>query len=217
MKTNIKKALQKRLSIAQRNREEATRIGQDMLTCVVVIGKFNFLDYLICLQRLLAGLDPSERKGWLGNLTKTLFLFGKPQKLDLRHDFRARHGETAITLIRHADKYNPLVRLLAPIDTKPMNVMQRHKAFSREILDARYRTELEAGLFSMSDILIHLNHIVAESVLNNIVPSLDILRIDIAFKENPSLHDGLYIRVVPNASGDGLIQSGGLVELPRKD
>lgn len=52
---------------------------------VVVLNDFNLKEYVESLISFCDKLDKSTRMEWLNNFTKTIFLFGNPEKIKLKY------------------------------------------------------------------------------------------------------------------------------------
>ncbi|WP_369378861.1 DUF6182 family protein [Streptomyces sp. cg36] len=150
----------------------------DGYVAAVVIGRFDLVSWARATCEFALGLDPSAAAGWRRSFTRTVFLAGNPDNLRGRFSFAHADadGSAAWTAPGPAADSAALRRLLKlfsgplPLPLGPAVVLTVpagpgppprppvHREVHVAVADCR-----------VQDVLVHLNHLLAEAVLDGLV------------------------------------------------
>jgi hypothetical protein len=137
----------------------------ERLQVAVVIQRFDLLSFVAGTLRFVSALRSEQRAAWHRELTRTLFLVGSPARLRERFvfDHYSESQEMAWIGPKPARSLLALARLLKPLRTAEERAWQ-----PTLVCGARPTPALElrlAGELRLEESLIHLNHLLAEAVI----------------------------------------------------
>ena len=138
----------------------------ERLQVAVVIQRFEPLGFVTGTLRFVSALSSEQRAAWHRELTRTLFLVGSPARLCERFGFDhcSESREMAWIGPKTARSLLPLVRLLKPLRTAEERAWQTTLVCGARPTPARELRLADQGL-RLEESLIHLNHLLAEAVI----------------------------------------------------
>lgn len=152
----------------------------------VVLNRFDLASWARATCEFALGLGPERAAAWRRSLTRTVFLAGNPDNLRERFSFAhlAEDGSAAWTSPGPAADSAGLRRLLKLFDgPRPLPV----RADTAVTIPARAghaarppvhrELHIAAAGCRVSDALVHLNHLLAEAVLDGLIGPGDVLTI----------------------------------------
>jgi hypothetical protein len=152
--------------------EAAERAAPD-LSAVAVLRRFDPVIFARAAVEFALTVEGDRRVGWFRAFTRTAFLVGNPANLDTR--FRGDHQSADRSTMWFAPAPEAttvgLRRLLKRFDSPtaptppPRLTVQVPGAGS----DAEHHLQVATAGITVTDYLIHVNHILAESVLTRVV------------------------------------------------
>jgi hypothetical protein len=159
---------------------EITATQPDEGTAVVcVVRRFDPASFIRASCAFAAGLTPAQASAWRRSFTRTIFLAGNPRNLADRFAFAhvSEDGLTAWTEPSTMDDSAALRRLLklfqGPRHLPPWPVLRI--AVPGPTMGIRRDLYLTTDGVSVADCLVHLNHLVADAVLDRLITAGDLL------------------------------------------
>jgi hypothetical protein len=197
------------------------------VAAIAVLDHFDLTTFVRSALEFAFGVSPADRDVWFRAFTRTLFLAGNPSNLTERFSFDhiAADGSVAWFGPTSTEQSNGLRRLLklfdGDVDLDPpaeltMEVPGRTDAASSTIAQT-FQLHLATAGVTLAQYLVHLNHVLAEAVLTNVVKPGDRLvihhvpRIDSAVAPYSVLrvhldnHDPTRLRAYASLSGRPLL------------
>nr|MDT0663439.1 DUF6182 family protein [Micromonospora sp. DSM 115978] len=162
-------------------REEIARgdDGASPLSVVVVLSHFDLAHWVRDSCLFAARLDPPRARQWRRSFTRTLFLAGDPGNLRERFEFDQVSEDATVAWSgpRPDEASAGLRRLLRaydgvrPVDGPPCTVRlpAGGPATAGTRRPSRWRLDLSTVGMAVADALVHLNHLLAEAVLDGLV------------------------------------------------
>lgn len=160
-------------------RQEITEAAQDAkVLAVCVVRDFDLLAWVRSTCEFAAGLDRSAAADWRRDFTRTIFLAGNPVNLEDRFAFGhvADDGSAAWQRPAPAEESTALRRLLklfdgsAELSTRPSTVVRvLTDQAPRGRAPVRRELHVATAGVTIADSLVHLNHLLVEAVLDEIV------------------------------------------------
>ncbi|TDD96350.1 DUF6182 family protein [Actinomadura rubrisoli] len=176
----LRAALDDRISRAHR----AWPSGSTGIAAIAVLRDFTPATFAGSAVAFAARIVPQARAHWYAGFTRTIFLAGNPRNLKARFppDHLSEDGSIAWYGPVPLADYQPLRRMLRPLQgtvdpawptTSRVPLANPHSA-AGTIAHLRVATQ---GL-TLQDYLIHINHTLAEAVLDGLLTTADALTIE---------------------------------------
>ncbi|WP_230646896.1 DUF6182 family protein [Bradyrhizobium sp. Leaf401] len=141
-------------------------------TALVVLRDFNPKAFGESCLKFACGLDLNIKREWFRNFTRTLFLVGNPLKLRYRFRFDQISDDGSIGWISSSvPSSSPLPRLLKSfhVDPSPVPSLELDLDVPGETGQRKtWLVYLDTAELNVSQCLVHLNHILAESVITGL-------------------------------------------------
>ena len=153
---------------------ELTESSKTMVCCV--IRRLDFASFIGGACAFAASLGGDEIRAWRHSLTKTIFLAGNPENLVNRFTFGqvTEDGLAAWTRPSTADELTGLRRLLKTFDGPRELPAERPVSVTLPGAPGRVRDlYLATAGVTIAETLVHLNHLLAEAVLDGLLGSGD--------------------------------------------
>ncbi|WP_320777044.1 DUF6182 family protein [Streptomyces sp. CRN 30] len=168
-------------------RQEITHAAQDAkVLAVCVLRDFDLPTWTRATCDFAARIDPATATAWRRDFTRTVFLAGNPDNLKNRFTFShlAADGSAAWLSPAPPDQTAALRRLLkpfdgsAPVPTRPSTTLRvPPDQAPRDRPPTRRDLHVATAGVTIADCLIHLNHLLAEAVLDGLIGPGDELRL----------------------------------------
>ncbi|MDT0449470.1 DUF6182 family protein [Streptomyces hesseae] len=204
--------------------------GEEAVLVAAVVHRFDLAQWIRSTCRFTLGLDPVQAEAWQRSFTRTIFLAGNPLHLQDRFSFAgiADDASAAWTPPAPAAATTSLRRLLRlftgsarlpgrseitveiPTAPRPAIHSSAHRP-STHRPPAHRVLYLAAADCTVADALVHLNHVLAEGVLDGLIAPGDRLTVRFLPRLAGVLGELEQVRVVTDARfPDRLMAAAGL-------
>ncbi|WP_067460154.1 DUF6182 family protein [Actinomadura macra] len=158
--------------------------GQAEIGAIAVLRDFTPAEFAGSAVAFADRMPPQQRALWYGSFTRTVFLAGDPRNLAAR--FRHVHLSEDESIAWYGPgplaDYLPLRRLLRPIrgTTDPGWVGALHVSLNEAQAGRGQVAHLRVAVqdLTLQDYLVHVNHTLAEAVLDGLLTTVDVLEIE---------------------------------------
>ncbi|MEU3011410.1 DUF6182 family protein [Nocardia asteroides] len=192
-------------------REIDSRVEQfggrdDQGAAAVVVSAFDPVVFIRSSLDFALGLPDEELSNWCASFTRTIFLAGNPTNLESRYEpHRTSSDNTIAWYAPRATKTVLAVRRLlkplqGPSGVPPVGFSTRIDA---QGADSPHVAELLVDVTGLSaeHYLVHVNHVIAESVAVNLISKSTVLHLRHVDRITPADGPFDYLRVAPGRDG----------------
>ncbi|MEU5405455.1 DUF6182 family protein [Nocardia asteroides] len=178
----------------------------DQGAAAVVVGAFDPVVFIRSSLDFALGLPDEELSDWCASFTRTIFLAGNPANLESRHEPRCKSSDNTIAWYAPTATKSVLAvrRLLKPLQgpsgVPPVGFSTRIEARGADSPQVAEVLVEVTGL-SAEHYLVHVNHLIAESVAVKLISKSTVLHLRHVDRITPAEGPFGYLRVAPGRDG----------------